>query len=114
MIMTKEKWLELLRDKQAYCYIKPNRHIHDSGWRCFEVGYMTLGEWNKVKDKLVLGDYSDHIQPFDYLDFKDGNVSSLNIDLTRDGYIRIHSHISIWWGSIDYAVSSATIQQLKK
>lgn len=112
-IKTKEQWLKLLKELKAYCYIKPNRYKHESGFRCFEVGYMTVGNDNKVEDKLILNLTSDHIQLYQYSDVK----LKPNLDLMLDGYIRIYnisSKDNFWWGSMDFTVSSAQIQLLSK
>jgi hypothetical protein len=118
----KEEWLKLLKEAKAFCYIKPTRHIHDSGLRCFEVGYLTMGEDNRIKDKLVLGEYSDHIQLYnwDILETREQGklvweVLEPNIDLTTDGYLRIYSlggRIKYWWGSMDFVCSSAQLSKL--
>lgn len=73
-------------------YIKPTRRMHDSGYRCFEVGYIIkMDEKGRVVEKKVLGMGSDHIHQ-DYLSVIDGNPFSLNMDLTKDGYIRFFSY----------------------
>jgi hypothetical protein len=75
-------------------YIKPTRYKHDSGFRCFEVGYiLKMSDDNKVIKKKVLGCNSDHIHQ-DYIQVLiDRNpVYALNMDLTMDGYIRFFSH----------------------
>lgn len=72
-------------------YIKPTRYVHDSGFRTFEVGYIVLMEEGRVKDKIVLGTGSDHIYT-DFMAQLKGKGIQINMDLTRDGYIRIWSH----------------------
>lgn len=110
--MSKQDWYEALKSFKANPYIKPNRLIHDSGFRCFEVGYCILGNDNRVREKLVLNRYSDHIQLYQY--FK--NNLFPNLDLTLDGYIRIYPiekrEGNYWWGSMDFVVSSAQIRYL--
>ena len=99
------KWIKLLTSKKASCYIKPNMYRHESGFRCFEVGYLILGRDNKVDDKLVLGKYSDHI-------WNDKGFE-LSMDLTLDGYIRIWNNGGIvWWGSTEFTTSSASLELL--
>lgn len=107
---TKEQWLKLLKESKAYCYIKPTRYVHESGFRCFEVGYLTISNDNRVKDKLVLSTGSDHIQLYEYFD----NGIKPNLDLLLDGYIRIFPFDSnnYWWGSMDYVLSSAQLEVL--
>ena len=113
MKITRSYWTKALLERKAYPYIKPNRHIHDSGWRCFEVGYLVLDNNSRVKNKLVLSEYTDHVQPIDFSDITNGKASMVNIDLTRDGYIRFHYHEPIWWGGMEYAYSSAILSLLK-
>jgi len=105
---TKKDWIKLLRENKAYCYIKPTRHKHESGFKCFEVGYLIINRQNRVEDKLVLGTYSDRNLNF--------NLQP-NLDLTLDGYIRIYSTTwgeNYWWGSDDFVVSSAQLKLLKE
>ena len=103
------EWYDALFNMRAFCYIKPNRFKHSSGYRCFEVGYLTVSEDGKrMKEKLVLNYYSDHIQLYDY------SHSRLqpNLDLLLDGYIRIfpRENQKLWWVSMDFVVSSAQIK----
>ena len=116
---SKQWWYEALLNLEAYCYIKPNRYKHKSGFRCFEVGYLTVGDNNKMKEKLVLNTYSDHIQLYNYNfeKVKGEMISDLlpNLDLLLDGYIRIYAidrQNNYWWGNMDFVVSSAQIQPL--
>lgn len=72
------------------CYIKPNRYVHSSAYRCFEVGYCTIDEHNKVDKKVVLNTYSDVICLYDLMSgITDHPSFEVNLDLTRDGYIRL-------------------------
>ncbi len=97
-----DKWIKLLKTRVAHPYIKPTRYIHDSGFRCFEVGYCTLGE-KRTEDALILGKCSDHI----------AIPASVNMDLTLDGYIRLFSFEDvIWWGTMGYPFSTVTITKL--
>jgi hypothetical protein len=114
---TKEEWLKLLKEGEAFCYIKPTKRIHDSGYRCFEVGYFMIGGNNKIKDKLVLGRHSDIIQLYcwDIIEIKGQEILEPNIDLTLDGYLRIYSlgsRIKYWWGSMDFVCSCAQLYKL--
>lgn len=92
-------------------YIKPTRHIHDSGFRTFEVGYLKIGHDGRVEHKKVLGEYSDHI----YTDYavltSEKKPFSIDIDLTKDGYLRFFSHQGkIGWDGDDWVVSSARLK----
>jgi len=66
-------------------YIKPTRYKHDSGFRCFEVGYCELGKKNYAINIQVLGQCSDHI----WLNSILSQNPDINLDLTTNGYIRI-------------------------
>lgn len=84
-----KKWIELLRKNEAHCYFKKNKRKHDSGYGCFEVGYMTE-RGCKMKEKLIIRNGTDHIWINDLS--KKINNFDLNLDVTLDGYVRIFSH----------------------
>jgi hypothetical protein len=67
-------------------YIKPTRYKHDSGFRCFEVGYCELDAKNNAIKVEVLGRCSDHILLKSVLD----SAREISLDLTTNGYIRIY------------------------
>ena len=74
-------------------YIKPTRYVHDSGFRIFEVGYiLEMDNNNKVKRKQVLGRCSDHIYQDYMMLIGETKPFCLNLDLTKDGYIRFFSY----------------------
>jgi len=74
-------------------YIKPTRFVHDSGFRCFEVGYiLKMSNKNTVEEKQVLGTGSDHIYQDYMMLIGETKPFCLNMDLTKDGYIRFFSH----------------------
>ena len=75
---------------KKYPYIKPTRRIHDSGFRMFEVGYCWKKDGKFIKQEI--GNCSDHIwiRGFDFLG--DLPLEAINIDLTREGYIRFFVH----------------------
>jgi hypothetical protein len=85
------RWYKLIKKGTAMCYIKPTRNVHDSGFRTFEVGYCTLGKDSRTKERLVLGEYSDHIWFYPRLMGENVEIEfvSLSMDLTKDGYIRL-------------------------
>lgn len=69
-------------------YLKPTRKVHDSGYRCFECGYLQLSEsGNRAAKKIIIATYVDHIS--NYL-FPEKSVN-LDFDLLRDGHIRVFS-----------------------
>lgn len=94
-------------------YIKPTSRVHGSGFRMFEVGYMTIGDNNKLKEKLVLYTGADHIHTM-FEDMIRGNSIWINMDLTRDGYIRIWgtSKQTLVWEK--YPMSSSGIEVLPR
>ena len=95
--MSKKLWMP---------YIKPTRKVHSSGYRCFEVGYLTETE------KIVLGTTSDFISIKELLK---NSPLRINLDLTREGYIRFYGNSNglrwdnenddQWVGSSVYLVS---------
>lgn len=106
---TIKQWLDLVANQKAHCYIKPTRRVHDSKFRVFEVGYCTLGDKNKIADKIILGEHSDHVWLLPLYPAED-----LSMDLTIDGYIRIWSnHEPLVWGyGGNFVVSTARLQPL--
>lgn len=72
-------------------YIKPTDYVHDSGYRCFEVGYCIVENY-KVIAKYMIGTTSDHIA-YNYFNNHELGLFGfdINLDLTLDGYIRIFS-----------------------
>lgn len=102
-----KKWEKKIEEGDAQCYIKPTMRTHDSGYRCFEVGYCVVKN-ARVVDKLVLGNGSDHIW-YNSL-FKTSRQLDINMDLTLDGYIRIFSHSGTFRWEHDVALSSATLE----
>jgi hypothetical protein len=113
-----EYWHEKLKKRKATLYIKPTRHVHESGYRTFEVGYFEIGKNRKLKNKLVLGEYSDHIN-LDYLTtLLENKAIPLNMDLTLDGYIRIWNYDGEgnelkWEWDTSFALSTMTITTFK-
>lgn len=94
-----------------YPYIKPTRFKHDSGFRCFEIGYCEIGEKGEAINIEVLGKCSDHIWLADILNPK----KDLSLDLTTNGYIRIYGLDTkgYKWDSI-FACSTARIVKKEK
>ena len=94
-------------------YIKPTRRLHDSGYRVFEVGYCVVSGAKVIKKK-VLGSCADHIyEDYSAILLGKGNVwKGINIDLTRDGYIRFFSHhYNLTWGDYPFCLSSMGLHQ---
>lgn len=88
-------------------YFKPTDKVHESGFNCFECGYLQLGEGNKAVKKIVIANGVDHIMNTTIQDIanskKDG--IKINIDLLQDGHVRIVSlEKPLYWsipGSLD-------------
>jgi len=101
-------------------YIKPTRNKHESGFRCFEVGYIDeIDDKNKVTKKRVLGTGSDHIFQDYMMLIGETKPFSLNMDLTMDGYIRFFIHddkrILVWdCDSYGHAFSSVGLKVIDK
>lgn len=109
----KEKWQPLLKERKAFCYIKPNRHVHDSGFRCFEVGYCTLNG-SRIGEKLILSSGSDHF--WHHKDFlNDAPPLEFSMDILLDGYIRIFDRkVLTWENRYDWLVSSFELEVMKE
>lgn len=97
--------------KGHFPYIKPTRRVHDSGYRIFEVGYCKLGKGNRIESKHIIGECSDHIYTtYDVLIGRSKSFS-INIDLTKDGYIRFFSHQGdLGWDCEAFPVSSMALE----
>ncbi len=73
-------------------YFKPTTRKHDSGFGCFECGYLQMDGGNpKVIKKVVIARGVDHITNLDFYNLVGRGCSgtTLNLDLLQDGYIRI-------------------------
>ena len=69
-----------------YPYIKPTRRIHSSGFRMFEVGYCWKKDGKFIKQEIGNCSSLIGIRGLDFLG--DLPLEAINIDLTREGYIR--------------------------
>lgn len=92
-------------------YIKPTRYKHDSGFRCFEVGYCDIDKNGNATDIKVLGRCSDHIWLVDHFNLK----KDLNLDLTMNGYIRIYQignrKSMLKWDLENFAISTMRLKE---
>ena len=68
-------------------YFKPTRYKHNSGFRCFEIGYCEVGNNCEAIKIEVLGKCSDHL----WLSRLYHQITDISLDLTTNGYIRIYS-----------------------
>jgi hypothetical protein len=93
-------------------YFRPTRRVHDSGFRCFECGYIVLGNDKKAKKKVVIARGVDHISNriFSLIEEK---AVQFDMDLLRDGNIRIYSFgRPLYWRIPGF--SDATITYVKE
>lgn len=91
---------ELKKDgEEILPFVRPTRRIHDSGFRCFQVGYCS----RDGKRETILGEYTDHLNIN-----KDELGYSLNIDFDTAGRIRFFRDME--WGIV---VSSAYLVKKK-
>ena len=112
----KEKWSKLLKDRKAFCYMKTNMYRHESGYRCFEVGYCTLkDDGRRVDEKLVLSEHSDHFWHKEKI-ISEKQILSFSMDILLDGYIRLFNNqktILTWENSYNFLVSSFSLEELE-
>lgn len=71
-------------------YFRPTTRVHDSGFRCFECGYLQIGDDKKAKRKVIIGTNVDHISNWLFSLSDEGR--RFDMDLLRDGNIRIFNH----------------------
>lgn len=77
-------------------YFKPTRRLHDSHYRCNEVGYVQMTYPTiRMEKKVVLGTGVDHISNYN---FTHSRKTGINIDVSKDGYIMFCNLESpLWW-----------------
>lgn len=91
-------------------YFKPTEGVHNSGFGMFEVGYLTLDKENKADKVIRLGSTVDDIWLTGMFLEKEDNVR-ISVDLTTDGYIRLHSFSLIRWNKMTLgALSSVWVE----
>lgn len=71
-------------------YFKPTTRVHDSGYRCFECGYLQIGDKNKAVKKVTIATRVDHIMTFEWSTTK-SSPQEINLDLLKSGEVRIFS-----------------------
>lgn len=78
-------------------YFKPLRKLHDSHYRCNEVGYIKMAYPNlRLEKKVVLGTGVDHICNYNFT--PDNQKTAINMDVSKDGYIMLYNHKSpLYW-----------------
>ena len=67
-------------------YFRPTTRVHDSGFRCFECGYLEIGDDKKAERKVVIASGVDHIGN---LYFCTKAPTQVDMDLLKDGNIRL-------------------------
>lgn len=83
-------------------FFKPNRLRHNSGYRCFDIGYIENLDGNKSGKKIHISRRTDHITVRNIEKF------SLNFDVLDGGEIRFFNGYR-WQG--DMSLSSMTIEK---
>ncbi len=74
-------------------YFRPTRRVHDSGFRCFECGYLIMSGYARAEKKVIIGTNVDNISNFDF----DSEVE-VSMDLLLDGNIRLFNYKnSLFW-----------------
>ena len=82
-------------------YFRPSTRVHSSGFRCFECGYLQIGDDKKAKKKIVLRTKVDHIATQYGLDFVRSTKINIDLDLLKDGNIRIfHHNDQLYWNAL--------------
>lgn len=79
-----QEWISKVEAEEAFCYIKPTKNVHESGFGCFEVGYLEMNHNSPtVKNHITLGRDTDLVLGYPIPEIP------IRMDLTLDGYIRI-------------------------
>lgn len=87
-------------------YFRPTTKKHDSGFRCFECGYLVMGDDRKAAKKVIIARGVDHISNWLFSPLGEG--AQFDMDLLCDGNIRIFNHKQpIFWSIPGF--SDATI-----
>ena len=90
-------------------YFKPTTRVHDSGYRCFECGYLQIGAKNKAVKKVVIATGVDHIMNFEW----SGRPQEIHLDLLKSGEIRIFNNVKRpYWSILGF--SDAHITAIKE
>ena len=91
-------------------YFRPTTRVHDSGFRCFECGYLVAGDDNKAIKKVVIARGVDHIT--NWLFSPTGEAVAFDMDLLRDGNIRIFNHKQpLFWDIPGFSDATITPQK---
>ncbi len=88
-------------------YFRPTTRVHDSGYRCFECGYLVMGEDSKAAKKVIIARGVDHIT--NWLFSPTGEAIPFDMDLLRDGNIRIFNHTQpLFWNIPGFSDANIT------
>ena len=86
-------------------YFKPTTRVHDSGYRCFECGYLQIGDKNKAVKKVVIATGVDHIMNFEW----SGRPQEIHLDLLKSGEIRIFNNVKRpYWSILGFSDAHIT------
>lgn len=97
-----EAAVEAVRQRKIVPYFKQTMRMHDSGYRAFEIGYITLD----MTKKAILAKHSDHVSWMENLLNRNRRVS-FNMDIAAGGEIRIFRGFA--WDSM-VPLSSALLE----
>lgn len=99
-------------------YIKPTRYRHSSGFRTFEVGYCDIDDKYNAVDITVLGSTTDHVFQDYMMQTSNQKPWCLNMDLTRNGYIRLYvlgdRRKQLQWKYDSFATSGMELELVDK
>lgn len=95
-------------------YFKPTTKIHDSGFRCFECGYLVMGDDKKAAKKVVIARGVDHISNWLFSP-TGGDGVEFDMDLLRDGNIRLFNHkYPLFWEIPGFSDATITPQKYNR
>lgn len=86
-------------------YFKPTTRVHDSGYRCFECGYLQIGAKNKAVKKIVIATRVDNIMNSDWSRV----LQEIHLDLLKSGEIRIFNNVKRpYWAILGFSDAHIT------
>ena len=89
-------------------YFKPTARVHSSGFRCFECGYLQIGDKNKAVKKVIIATRVDHIMNFEWLTTEHA-PQEIHLDLLKSGEIRIFNNVKRpYWSILGFSDAHIT------
>jgi len=86
-------------------YFKPTARVHSSGFRCFECGYLQIGDKNKAVKKVVIATGVDHIMNFEW----PGGAQENHPDFFKNGGKRIFNNVKRpYWSILGFSDAHIT------